>query len=111
VLFDIDWQGAKAIAAQAPADVVQVFILPPSMLDLRRRLNARAQDAADVIERRLGRAKGEIAKWNQYDYVIVNEDFDLAYAELAHIYHAERLKRARNPGLGPFVAGLLGEEI
>jgi guanylate kinase len=111
VLFDIDWQGAKAIAEQAPADVVQVFILPPSMLDLRRRLNARAQDAADVIERRLGRAKGEIAKWDQYDYVIVNEDFDLAYAELAHIYHAERLKRARNPGLAPFVAGLLAEEI
>jgi guanylate kinase len=111
VLFDIDWQGAKAIAEQAPADVVQVFILPPSMLDLRRRLNARAQDAADVIERRLGRAKGEIAKWDQYDYVIVNEDFDLAYAELAHIYHAERLKRARNPGLQPFVGGLLSEEI
>jgi guanylate kinase len=111
VLFDIDWQGAKAIAAEAPRDVVQVFILPPSMLDLRRRLYARAQDEADVIERRLGRAKGEIAKWDQYDYVIVNEDFDRAYAELAHIYHAERLKRSRNPGLAPFVSGLLGEEI
>ncbi|HUO22729.1 MAG TPA: guanylate kinase [Caulobacteraceae bacterium] len=111
VLFDIDWQGAQAIAEQAPSDVVRVFILPPSMPDLRRRLFARAQDDADVIERRLGRAKGEIAKWDQYDYVIVNEDFDRAYAELAHIYHAERLKRARNPGLKPFVSQLLAEDL
>jgi len=111
VLFDIDWQGAKAIAAAAPGDVARVFILPPSMADLRRRLYARAQDHHDVIERRLGRAKGEIAMWGDYDYVIVNEDFDLAYAELAHIYHAERLKRARNPGLTTFVAGLLAEDI
>lgn len=111
VLFDIDWQGAQQIAQSAPDDVVRVFILPPSMQDLRRRLYARAQDHADVIERRLGRAKGEIAKWDDYDYVIVNEDFDRAYAELAHIYHAERLKRARNPGLTGFVQGLLTEDI
>jgi guanylate kinase len=111
VLFDIDWQGAQAIAAAAPNDVVRVFILPPSMADLRRRLYARAQDHHDVIERRLGRAKGEIAMWGEYDYVIVNEDFDLAYAELAHIYHAERLKQARNPGLNAFVDSLLAEEI
>ena len=111
VLFDIDWQGAQAIAEEAPQDAVRVFILPPSMADLRRRLYARAQDHHEVIERRLARAKDEIAKWGQYDYVIVNEDFDLAYAELAHIYHAERLKRARNPGLEPFVAGLMGEPI
>ena len=111
VLFDIDWQGAKQISESAPDDVVRVFILPPSMADLRRRLYARAQDHHDVIERRLGRAKGEIAMWGDYDYVIVNEDFDLAYAELAHIYHAERLKRARNPWLTPFVAGLLDETL
>jgi guanylate kinase len=111
VLFDIDWQGAKSIAAEAPKDVVRVFILPPSMADLRRRLYARAQDHHDVIERRLGRAKGEIEMWGDYDYVIVNEDFDIAYAELAHIYHAERLKRVRNPGLGPFVQRLLDEPI
>ncbi|HVY32831.1 MAG TPA: guanylate kinase [Caulobacteraceae bacterium] len=111
VLFDIDWQGAEAIAAAAPADVVRVFILPPSMADLSRRLYARAQDHRDVIERRLGRAKGEIAHWADYDYVIVNDDFDLAYAELAHIYHAERLKPARNPGLTGFVEGLLAEDI
>ena len=111
VLFDIDWQGARQIAAKAAQDVVRVFILPPTMADLKRRLNARAQDAADVIERRLGRSKGEIEKWTDYDYVIVNEDFDLAYAELAHIYHAERLKSARNPWLKPFVNRLMDEPI
>jgi guanylate kinase len=111
VLFDIDWQGARQIAAKAAQDVVRVFILPPTMADLKRRLNARAQDIADVIERRLGRSKGEIEKWTDYDYVIVNEDFDQAYAELAHIYHAERLKGSRNPWLTPFVNRLTDEPI
>jgi guanylate kinase len=111
VLFDIDWQGAMSIAASAPGDVVRVFILPPSMADLSRRLHARAQDADDVIERRLGRAYGEIAMWGEYDYVILNEDFDVAYAELAHIYHAERLRRARNPWLRGFVQALLAERL
>lgn len=111
VLFDIDWQGAMAIAAAASEDVVRVFILPPSMADLSRRLHARAQDAEDVIARRLGRAYGEIRMWGEYDYVIVNDDFDQAYAELAHIYHAERLRRGRNPWLKGFVQTLLDEEI
>ena len=111
VLFDIDWQGALSIAAQAPDDTVKVFILPPSMADLRRRLVARAQDSEDVIERRLARSKGEISMSTEYDYVIINDDFDLAYAELAHIYHAERLKRVRNPGLVPFVQRLLDEDV
>lgn len=111
VMFDIDWQGALSIAQSAPEDAVLVYILPPSMADLRRRLYARAQDEAEVIERRLARSKAEIAKWREYDYVIVNDDFDRAYAELAHIYHAERLKRARNPGLAPLVEKLLAEEI
>lgn len=111
VLFDIDWQGARAIAAAAASDVVRIFILPPSMADLARRLHARAQDAEDVIQRRLGRAYGEIAKWGEYDYVILNDDFDHAYADLAHIYHAERLKRTRNPWLKPFVETLLEEKL
>ncbi len=111
VLFDIDWQGAMSVAAQAPADVVRVFVLPPSMADLRRRLYARAQDGAEVIERRLARAHGEIRMWAEYDYVIVNDDFDIAYAELAHIYHAERLKRARNTWLKPWVEGLLDQPV
>lgn len=111
VLFDIDWQGARMVAASAPQDVVRVFILPPTMADLKRRLQARAQDAQDVIERRLGRAKGEIEKWTDYDYVIINADFDQAFAELAHIYHAERLRRMRNSGLSPLVQALLNEPL
>jgi guanylate kinase len=111
VLFDIDWQGAAAIAREAPEDTVRVFILPPTMEDLARRLHARAQDSEAVIARRLERAKGELAKWSQYDYVILNADFDTAYAELAHVYRAERLRRTRNPWLGPFVRGLLGERL
>jgi guanylate kinase len=109
VLFDIDWQGAMSIAAGAPGDVVRVFILPPSMAELSRRLHARAQDPEDVIQRRLGRAAGEIRMWGEYDYVLVNEDYDTAFADLAHIYHAERLRRGRNPWLKPFVEGLLDE--
>jgi guanylate kinase len=109
ILFDIDWQGAMAIAAAAPADVVRVFILPPSMEELSRRLHARAQDDEDVIQRRLGRAAGEIAMWAEYDYVVVNEDYDIAYIQLEHIYRAERQKRARNPWLKPFVQSLLDE--
>jgi guanylate kinase len=111
VLFDIDWQGAGQITQRAPDDVVRVFILPPSMAELSRRLHARAQDAEDVIQRRLGRAYDEIAQWGAYDYVIVNEDYDRAYADLAHIYHAERLRRSRNAWLNPFVQGLLDERL
>ncbi len=111
VLFDIDWQGAEQIRAAMPDDLVGVFILPPSMEVLAGRLKGRASDAPDVIERRLGRAKGEIAKWDQYDYVVVNEDFDRAYADLVHIYRAERLRRARNPWIGGVVEGLLGEAL
>ena len=110
MLFDIDWQGAMSIAAGMREDVVRVFILPPSMAELSRRLHARAQDAEDVIERRLGRAAGEIRMWAEYDYVLVNEDLDATYAELVRIYQAERLKRARNLWLAPFVETLLAEE-
>jgi guanylate kinase len=110
VLFDIDWQGAMQTAAAMQGDVVRVFILPPSMAELSRRLHARAQDAEDVIERRLGRAAGEIRMWAEYDYVLVNQDFDETYAELVEIYRAERLKRGRNLWLAPFVEKLLGEE-
>ena len=109
VLFDIDWQGARQIAASAQSDVVRVFILPPSMAELKRRLHGRAQDAEDVIERRLGRARGEIEKWRDYDYVLLNDDIGRAYAELEHIYQAERLRRVRNPWLEPLVQALLDE--
>jgi guanylate kinase len=111
VLFDIDWQGAAAIARAAPAEAVRVFVLPPSMADLAQRLHGRAQDSEDVIHRRLARAYGEIAHWSEYDYVIVNDDLERAYAELSSIYRAERLKRVRNGWLGGFVDRLLGETL
>ena len=110
VLFDIDWQGCRQIDAQAKADVVKVFILPPSLPDLRRRLHSRAQDSDAVIERRLERAKGEIAHYDEYDYVIINDDFDGAYAQLVHIYRGEQQKLSRRVGLDAFVAGLMAEE-
>ena len=106
VMFDVDWQGARSIYATAPSDTVRVFILPPSMGEMVRRIHARAGDSDEMIRRRLETAREEFTKWNEYDYVIVNDDFDAAYAELAHIYHAERLRRERNPWLDGFVAGL-----
>ena len=109
VLFDIDWQGAAAIAAAMPEDTVRIFILPPSMEALAARLRGRAQDAEDVIARRLGRARGEIAHWAEYDYVIVNDDFEQAYSQIEAIYLAERLRRGRNRWLAPFVVGLIRE--
>ncbi len=109
VLFDIDWQGAMSIAAGAHDDVVRVFILPPSMAELKRRLHARAQDHHEVIARRLVRAREEIRMWGEYDYVLVNDDLVAAYAALVHIYLAERLKRARNPWIAPLVQRLLDE--
>jgi guanylate kinase len=111
VLFDIDWQGARRIREQAPEDVVQVFILPPSLVELKRRLYARAQDAPEVIERRVARAKGEIEQYRDGEYVIVNDDFDRSYADLAHIYHAERIRRERNPWIGPLVDQLMDETV
>jgi guanylate kinase len=111
VLFDIDWQGADQIVAAAPEDSVRVFILPPSMADLARRLHARAQDRQSVIESRLARAYGEIEQAANYDYVVVNEDFDRAYADLAHIYHGERLRRARNPWTQDLAQALLAEKL
>ena len=92
------------------ADSVRVFVLPPSWSDLSRRLHARAQDSEDIIQLRLDRGKGEIAHWKDYDYVIVNKNFDRAYADLGHIYRAERLKPGRNPWLPEFVEGLAAEE-
>ena len=111
VMFDIDLQGAASIRAKAPADSVSVYLLPPSLAEMSRRLHARSQDSDAVIHRRLERAKHEIVEWSDFDYVIVNENFDAAYAELAHIYHAERSRRTRNLWLSEFVGGLLDEEI
>ena len=111
VLFDIDWQGARQIAEKAPDDSVRVYILPPSWQDLSRRLYARAQDSDEVIKQRLDLGKSEIEHWREYDYIIVNKDFDRAYADLSHIYRAERMKPGRNPWLPPFVDDLLTEKV
>ncbi len=106
ILFDIDWQGARDIRQAMPSDTISVFILPPTLAALERRLHTRAQDSFDVISRRLERARGEIEHWREYDYVIINDDFDAAYAKLAGIYAAERERRARNLWLPNFVARL-----
>jgi len=111
VLFDIDFQGSQSIYDYAPTDTVRVYILPPSLAEMSRRLHARSQDSEEVIHQRLGRAKDEVAQWSKFDYVILNDDFDRAYAELAHIYHAERSRRERSLWVRPFVEGLLAEAI
>ena len=111
VLFDIDWQGAAQVAEKCPEDAVRVFILPPSLEELRRRLITRSQDAPEVIERRIRNAKGEIEHCDAFDYVFVNDDFDRSYAELAHIYHAERSRRFRNLWVADYKAALLREVV
>ncbi len=110
VLFDIDYQGAQQVREKAQSDVVTIFILPPSMKELRARLERRAEDAAATIEKRLENARNEIRRWVQYDYVLVNDDLQRTYEELIQILHAERLRRARRqPGVEAFVAKLLAE--
>ena len=111
VLFDIDFQGAMKVHAQLPQDSVLIYVLPPSLAEMSRRLHARSQDSEEVIAKRLARAKDEVAAWERFDYVILNDDFDKAYSDLAHIYHAERQKRVRNPWIGNLVGDLLKEEI
>jgi guanylate kinase len=111
VLFDIDWQGARQIHASAGPDTERVFILPPSVAELRRRLYARGQDTPEVIERRVAWAKNEIEHWREYDHVLINEDFDHTYTNLVHIYHAARMKLWRNGWVEPVVRRLLDEPI
>ena len=110
MMFDIDWQGTRQIVEKMRSDVVSVFILPPSMRELKARLERRAEDTPDVIERRLRNAREEIAQWSAYDYVLVNDDLDRTFGELKAILAAERLKRERQVELGEFVNRLLGSE-
>ncbi|MEM7216073.1 MAG: guanylate kinase [Pseudomonadota bacterium] len=108
MLFDIDYQGGQQLMEKARADVVSIFLLPPSMAELQSRLVRRAEDAEDVIRKRLENAREEITHWREYDYVIVNEDLDLAFAQVNAILAAERLRRDRRPGLFEFENDLLG---
>ncbi len=107
VLFDIDWQGGQQIRNSALAeDVVSIFVLPPSIGELERRLRARAQDAPEVIAGRMQKSRDEISHWAEYDYVLVNHDLDRAEEEIRAIVTAERLKRSRQVGLVDFVRSL-----
>lgn len=109
MLFDIDWQGALQLQEKMAADVVSIFILPPSMAELRARLNRRAEDNPEVIERRLRNAREEIEHWREYDYCVINDDLDRAFMACQSIVASERLRRDRRPGLFDFVSGLLSE--
>jgi guanylate kinase len=106
VLFDIDWQGTQQLREKARDDLVSVFILPPSVKELGRRLRTRAQDSEAVIGTRMAKAAGELSHWPEYDYVVVNRDIDQAFAAVQAILAAERLKRERQTGLTEFVRGL-----
>ena len=110
MMFDIDWQGTRQIVEKMRKDVVSVFVLPPSMSELRARLERRAEDSPEVIARRLRNAREEIAQWESYDYVLVNDDLDRTFGELKAILAAERLRRERQIDLSSFVPALLAEE-
>jgi guanylate kinase len=106
VLFDIDWQGTQQLREKADRDLVSIFVLPPSIPDLERRLRTRAQDSDEVIHARMAKAADEMSHWAEYDYVVINSDIDRAFAEVRSILAAERLKRERQTGLSAFVRNL-----
>ena len=108
ILFDIDWQGARQLQERMGADLVTIFLLPPSMGELERRLVARSTDSNAVIAERMRRAAGEIEHWAEYDYVLVNDDMDRCLGDVRAIVAAERLRRSRQLGLTDFVRGLIG---
>ncbi|MGE6786710.1 guanylate kinase [Ensifer adhaerens] len=109
MLFDIDWQGAQQLQEKMAGDVVSIFILPPSMAELQSRLHRRAEDSEEVIATRLANSRAEIEHWREYDYIVLNDDLDRAFASVRAIVEAERLRRDRRPGLFDFVNGLLTE--
>jgi guanylate kinase len=106
MLFDIDWQGARQLSESAGADLVRVFVLPPSVPELSKRLTVRATDSIEVIKARMAEAVNEISHWAEYDYVIVNADLERSIAQLHAILTAERLRRERQMGLNAFARGL-----
>ncbi|MEI8320493.1 MAG: guanylate kinase [Alphaproteobacteria bacterium] len=107
VLFDVDWQGTQQLTQKMDKDVVSIFILPPSLEELERRLYRRAQDDEYVILDRMSRAIQEISHWAEYDYVLVNETLDQTLARLISIIQGEKLKKHRQIGLGDFLKGLI----
>jgi guanylate kinase len=111
MIFDIDWQGTRQVVEKMRGDVVTVFVLPPSFRELKQRLERRAEDSAETIAQRLRNARGEIARWTEYDYVLVNDDLDRTFADVTAILRAERLRRERATGVDAFVDGLLSEGL
>jgi guanylate kinase len=110
MIFDIDWQGGQQIRNSAlGGDVVSVFILPPSIEELERRLKGRAQDSADVIAARMAKSRNEISHWAEYDYVLVNNELERCFEELKSILQVERMRRTRQPGLVDFIRTLNAE--
>ena len=105
-VFDIDWQGGQQVKQAMRDDVVSIFILPPSIAELDRRLRSRGQDSDEVIAGRMAKSRDEISHWAEYDYVLVNEDLAQTFEQLKSILIAERLQRDRQPGLSAFVRGL-----
>ena len=112
IVCDVDWQGAKQISANSKKfQIVKIFILPPSIEELKRRLQNRAQDTSDVIKKRMFQAHNEISKWVDYDYIIINNDLDRAVNNVLSIIQSTRLKKNNQPFLGEFVDGLLNSKI
>mgnify|MGYP002654476157 CR=1 FL=1 len=105
-VFDIDWQGGQQIKQAMRDDVVSIFILPPSIAELDRRLRSRGQDSDEVIAGRMAKSRDEISHWAEYDYVLINQDLDRTFDDLKAILTAERLKRDRQPQLSAFVRAL-----
>jgi guanylate kinase len=106
VLFDIDWQGTRQLARTCREDLISIFLLPPTLDELERRLRSRAQDSEEVVQKRMAKAVDEISHWQEYDYVVVNEDLDKAMDHIRRILYAERFKRWRQLDIGDFVAQL-----
>ncbi|MEJ5217050.1 guanylate kinase [Cognatishimia sp. D5M38] len=112
VLFDVDWQGAQQISRSSLQDhVLSVFVLPPSIKELRRRLESRGQDSSEVIQKRMAKSWDEISHWDGYDYVLINDDLDATFERLKAIISAERLKLSQQPGMMDFIRGLHDEFI
>jgi len=106
VLFDVDWQGTQQLRDKAPTDLVSIFVLPPSIPELERRLQKRAQDDYETIHRRMAKAADEMSHWQEYDYVVINHDLDQTFGDVLAILAAERVKRDRQVGLSDFVRSL-----
>jgi guanylate kinase len=107
VLFDIDWQGTQQLQDKSKGDVVRIFVLPPSMEALVERLHSRGQDSDQIVASRMKQAATEISHWAEYDYVLVNRDFDECFGQIKEILEVERMRRNRHPGLVQFVKQLV----